>query len=114
MIFKNLVLQALGTIKFRFLQKKSKTNFHACVPLSSKAKKPEHKSLEHKNLEHKKLEHKRGSTDAGAQEVEHKSFSTGSWSTLSESTKTNTTGGPVQGCCAKAEIGRVKYMYRVV
>jgi hypothetical protein len=28
------VLQALGTIKFRFLQKKSKKKFHACVPLS--------------------------------------------------------------------------------
>ncbi len=27
------MLQALGTIKFRFLQKKSKKNFHACVPL---------------------------------------------------------------------------------
>jgi len=33
MIFKNLVLQALGIIWFRFLQKKSKKNFHACVPL---------------------------------------------------------------------------------
>jgi hypothetical protein len=27
------VLQALGTIWFRFLQKKSKKKFHACVPL---------------------------------------------------------------------------------
>ena len=36
MIFKNLVLQALGTIRFRFLQKKSKKNFHACVPLSDR------------------------------------------------------------------------------
>ncbi len=35
MIFKNLVLQALRTIRFRFLQKKSTKNFHACVPLSS-------------------------------------------------------------------------------
>jgi hypothetical protein len=33
MIYKNLKLQALGTIWFRFLQKKSKKNFHACVPL---------------------------------------------------------------------------------
>ncbi len=33
-ILKNLVLQALGTIKFQFLQKKSKKKFHACVPLS--------------------------------------------------------------------------------
>ncbi len=33
MIFKNLVLQALGTICFRFLQKMSKKIFHACVPL---------------------------------------------------------------------------------
>ncbi len=32
-IFKNLVLQALGTIRIRFLQKKSKKKFHACVPL---------------------------------------------------------------------------------
>jgi hypothetical protein len=32
MIFKNLVLQALGTIRFRFLQKSQK-KFHACVPL---------------------------------------------------------------------------------
>jgi hypothetical protein len=32
-IFKNLVLQALGTIWFRFLQKKSKNFVHACVPL---------------------------------------------------------------------------------
>jgi hypothetical protein len=35
MIFKNLVLQALGTIRFQFLQKKSKKKFHACVPLST-------------------------------------------------------------------------------
>jgi hypothetical protein len=34
MIFKNLVLQALGTIRIRFLQKKSKKIFHACVPLT--------------------------------------------------------------------------------
>ena len=27
------MLQALGTIKIRFLQKKSKKKFHACVPL---------------------------------------------------------------------------------
>jgi hypothetical protein len=27
------MLQALGTIWFKFLQKKSKKNFHACVPL---------------------------------------------------------------------------------
>ncbi len=33
MILKNLVLQALGTIRFRFLQKKSKQKIHACVPL---------------------------------------------------------------------------------
>ena len=33
-IFKNLVLQALGTIRIRFLQKKVKKKFHACVPLS--------------------------------------------------------------------------------
>jgi hypothetical protein len=33
MIFKNLVLQALGTIWFRFLQKKYLKKFHACVPL---------------------------------------------------------------------------------
>jgi hypothetical protein len=34
MIFKNLVLQALGTIWFRFLQKKIYIKkFHACVPL---------------------------------------------------------------------------------
>jgi hypothetical protein len=32
-IVKNLVLQALGTIRFRFLQKKSNKKFHACVPL---------------------------------------------------------------------------------
>jgi hypothetical protein len=32
-IFKNLVLQALGTITFRFLQKKENKKFHACVPL---------------------------------------------------------------------------------
>jgi|688.fasta_scaffold292928_1 hypothetical protein len=32
-IFKNLVLQALGTIRFRFLQKKSLKKVHACVPL---------------------------------------------------------------------------------
>ncbi len=30
------MLQALGTIRFRFLQKKSKKNFHACVPLKEK------------------------------------------------------------------------------
>ncbi len=29
------MLQALGTIWFRFLQKKSKKKFHACVPLIS-------------------------------------------------------------------------------
>ncbi len=29
------MLQALGTIRFRFLQKKSKKKFHACVPLKS-------------------------------------------------------------------------------
>ncbi len=34
-IFKNLVVQALGTIWFRFLQKKYLKKFHACVPLSS-------------------------------------------------------------------------------
>jgi hypothetical protein len=28
------VLQALGTIRIRFLQKKSKKKFHACVPLN--------------------------------------------------------------------------------
>ncbi len=28
------MLQALGTIRIRFLQKKSKKKFHACVPLS--------------------------------------------------------------------------------
>ncbi len=33
MIFKNLVLQALGTIKIRFLQKKYFKKFHACVHL---------------------------------------------------------------------------------
>jgi hypothetical protein len=32
-IFKNLVLKALGTIRFRFPQKKSNKKFHACVPL---------------------------------------------------------------------------------
>ncbi len=32
-IFKNLVLQALGTIRIWFLQKISKQKFHACVPL---------------------------------------------------------------------------------
>jgi hypothetical protein len=32
-IFKNLVLQALGTIRIRFLQKKYLKKFHACVPL---------------------------------------------------------------------------------
>jgi hypothetical protein len=32
-IFKNLVLQARGTIRIRFLQKKSKLKFHASVPL---------------------------------------------------------------------------------
>jgi hypothetical protein len=36
MIFKNLVLQALGTIWFRFLQKKYLKKFHACVPLRLK------------------------------------------------------------------------------
>jgi hypothetical protein len=30
---RDLVLQALGTIRFRFLLKKSKTKFHACVSL---------------------------------------------------------------------------------
>jgi hypothetical protein len=35
MIFKNLVLQALGTIWFRFLQKNYLKKFHACVPLTS-------------------------------------------------------------------------------
>jgi hypothetical protein len=35
-IFKNLVLQALGTIRFWFLQKKEKNKFHACVPLNCK------------------------------------------------------------------------------
>jgi hypothetical protein len=30
-IFKNLVLQALGTIRIRFLQKKANTKFHDCV-----------------------------------------------------------------------------------
>ncbi len=35
MIFKNLVLQALGTIRFRFLQKKYFKKFHACVPLTT-------------------------------------------------------------------------------
>jgi hypothetical protein len=34
MIFKNLVLLALGTIRFRFLQKKKKKKIHACVPLN--------------------------------------------------------------------------------
>jgi hypothetical protein len=34
MILKNLVLQALGTIWFRFLQKKYLKKIHACVPLS--------------------------------------------------------------------------------
>ncbi len=33
-IFKNLVLQALGTIWFRLLQKKYIKKFHACVPLT--------------------------------------------------------------------------------
>jgi hypothetical protein len=33
MIFKNLVLQALGTIWFLFLQEKYFKKFHACVPL---------------------------------------------------------------------------------
>jgi len=33
-IFINLLLQALGTIRFWFLQKKSTNKFHACVPLS--------------------------------------------------------------------------------
>ncbi len=28
------MLQALGTIRFRFLQKKSKKKIHACVPLT--------------------------------------------------------------------------------
>ncbi len=32
------MLQALGTIKFRYLQKKSKKNFHACVPLKREAR----------------------------------------------------------------------------
>ncbi len=32
-IFKNLVLQARGTIWFRFLQKSQTKKFHACVPL---------------------------------------------------------------------------------
>jgi hypothetical protein len=31
-MFKNLVMQALETIRIRFLQKK-KLKFHACVPL---------------------------------------------------------------------------------
>jgi hypothetical protein len=31
------VLQALGTIWFRFLQKKSKKKFHACVPLKGQS-----------------------------------------------------------------------------
>jgi uncharacterized phage infection (PIP) family protein YhgE len=34
MIFKNLVLQALGTIRIRFLQKKYFKKIHAFVPLS--------------------------------------------------------------------------------
>jgi hypothetical protein len=34
MIFKNLVLQALGTIRIQFMQK-SKKKIHACVPLQS-------------------------------------------------------------------------------
>ncbi len=33
MTFKNLVLQALGTIWFWFLQEKYLKKFHACVPL---------------------------------------------------------------------------------
>ncbi len=32
-IFKNLVLQALGTIRIRFPHKKYLKKFHACVPL---------------------------------------------------------------------------------
>jgi hypothetical protein len=36
MIFKNLVLQALGTIWFWFLQKKYLKKIHACVPLKVK------------------------------------------------------------------------------
>ncbi len=32
-MFKNLVLQALQTIRIRFLQKKYFKKFHACVPL---------------------------------------------------------------------------------
>jgi hypothetical protein len=35
LIFKNLVLQALGTIRFRFLQKNSTKKIHACVPLKN-------------------------------------------------------------------------------
>jgi hypothetical protein len=35
MIFKNLVLQALGIIRIRFLQKKYFKKMHACVPLIS-------------------------------------------------------------------------------
>ncbi len=38
MIFKNLMLQALGTLWFRFLQKNSKKKFHACVPLMIEVK----------------------------------------------------------------------------
>ncbi len=34
-IFKNLLLLALGTVRFRFLQRGSKGKFHACVPLNS-------------------------------------------------------------------------------
>jgi hypothetical protein len=34
MIFKNLVLQARGTIRIRFLQKKYFKKIHACVPLN--------------------------------------------------------------------------------
>jgi hypothetical protein len=37
MIFKNLVLKSLGTIRFQFLQKNSNKKFHACVPLRNEA-----------------------------------------------------------------------------